>query len=158
MSLMNRLQSSEVTKTEPVTTSNPWLRILALCLFCFPLIITSILLTKAAPKSDNQITPFLYIWLMSFLPYFAACAFVLATKPLTGRWRWVELSIILLGALFLRGILLPLPPGLSHDSWRYLLDARVTLQGFSPYVIAPGDKALASLHNTLLYVDSRYRN
>src|SRR5436305_5689153 len=55
-------------------------------------------------------------------------------------------------------MLLPLPPGLSHDSWRYLWDARVTLHGFSPYVYAPGDKALASLQNTILYTNSRFRN
>ncbi len=157
---MNRLQMPEVTNItdKPVTTSNPWWRILALCLFSLLSIITSILLVEAAPKSDNQITPFLYAWIINFLPYFAACAFVLATKPLAGRWRWIELSIILLDALLLRAILLPLPPGLSRDSWRYLWDARVTLHGFSPYVYAPGDKTLAPLQNTILYLNSRFRN
>lgn len=157
---MNRLQMPEIKHIidKPVTTSNPWWRILALCLLSLLSIITSILLVEAAPKSDNQITPFLYAWIISFLPYFAACAFVLATKPLAGRWLWIELSIILLGALLLRAILLPLPPGLSHDSWRYLWDARVTLHGFSPYVYAPGAKTLAPLQNTILYTNSRFRN
>jgi len=64
----------------------------------------------------------------------------------------------LLGAFLLRGMLLPLPPGLSHDSWRYLWDARVTLHGISPYVYAPGDKALAPLRDSILYANSRFRN
>ncbi len=157
---MNRLQMPEVTNItgKPLTSSRPWWRLLTLSLLCLLSIIISIRLISAAPKSDNQITPFLYAWIISFLPYFTACAFVLATKPLVGRWRWIELSIILFGAFLLRAILLPLPPGLSHDSWRYLLDAQVTLHGFSPYVYAPGDKVLASLHNTILYANSRYRN
>jgi hypothetical protein len=157
---MSRLQVPEVTNItdKPVTTSSPWRHILALSLLCLLSIITSILLISAAPKSDNQITPFLYAWMISFLPYFAACAFVLATKPLAGHWRWIELGIILLGALLLRTILLPLPPVLSHDSWRYLWDARVTLHGFSPYVYAPEDKALAPLHDSILYANSRFRN
>ncbi len=91
-------------------------------------------------------------------PIFRGLRFVLATKPLDGNWRWVELGIIVLGAFILRIMLLPLPPGLSHDSWRYLWDARVTLHGFSPYVYVPGDKALASLQNTILYTNSRFRN
>jgi Glycosyltransferase family 87 len=121
-------------------------------------VIIYVLLIHAVPESDDRITPFLHVWMISFLPYFAACAFVLATKPLDGKWRWVELGIIVLGAFILRVMLLPLPPGLSHDSWRYLWDARVTLHGFSPYVYAPGDKALASLQNTILYTNSRFRN
>jgi Glycosyltransferase family 87 len=157
---MSKLHIPEVLHIadKPITTSRPWRRILALCLLCLLSIVTSILLIGAAPKSDEQIAPFLYAWMISFLPYFAACAFVLATKPLVGRWRWIELGIILLGAFLLRAMLLPLPPGLSHDSWRYLLDARVTLHGFSPYVYAPGDKALAPLHDSILYANSRYRN
>ena len=143
---------------KPLISSPRWWRLLVLSLLCLLSIIASIMLKWAAPKSDDNIAPFLYAWLISFLPYFAACAFVLATKPLPGQWRWVELSIILLGALLLRAILLPLPPGLSHDSWRYLLDAQVTLHGFSPYVYAPADKALAPLHDSILYANSRFRN
>jgi Glycosyltransferase family 87 len=158
--LMSKLHIPEVSHKadKPVTPSHPWRRILALWLLCLLSIVIYILLIGAAPKSDDQISPFLYVWMISFLPYFAACAFVLATKPLVGRWRWIELGSILLGAFLLRAILLPLPPGLSHDSWRYLLDARVTLHGFSPFVYAPGDKALAPLQDSIVYANSRYRN
>jgi hypothetical protein len=66
--------------------------------------------------------------------------------------------VILLGALVLRAMLLPLPPGLSRDAWRYLWDARVTLHGFSPYVYAPWDTALLPLRDHLLLPNSRFRD
>jgi hypothetical protein len=157
---MSRLQVSEVIlkSDKQVTVKRPWWRILTLCFLCLLSVIIYILLISAAPQRDDLIAPFLHFWMISFLPYFAACAFVLATKPLGGRWRWIELGIILLGAFVLRVMLLPLPPGLSHDSWRYLWDARVTLHGYSPYVYAPGDKTLAALQHSILYTNSRFRN
>jgi Glycosyltransferase family 87 len=157
---MSKLQVSEevLIADKPATAKRPWRRMLALCLLCLLSVITFVVLINAAPQSDEQIAPFLHVWMISFLPYFAACAFVLITKPLKGGWRFIELSIIVIGALLLRVMLLPLPPGLSHDSWRYLWDARVTLHGFSPYVYAPLDKALAPLQNTILFTNSRFRN
>jgi hypothetical protein len=157
---MAKLQVSEVIliADKPATVRRPWQRILTLFLLCLLSVITYIVLIHAAPQSDDLIAPFLHVWMISFLPYFAACAFVLATKPLAGPWRFIELGIIVIGALLLRVMLLPLPPGLSHDSWRYLWDARVTLHGFSPYVYAPSDKTLGTLQNTILYTNSRFRN
>lgn len=139
-------------------TKRPWWRSLAL----FTLLLLSIgmyvVLISAAPKADNMITPFLQVWLLCFLPYVMACALVLATKPAVGRWRRIELGIILVGALALRAMLLPLPPGLSHDAWRYLWDARVILHGYSPYVYAPWDRVLVPLRDTLILGNSRFRN
>ena len=156
---MSKLQVPEVIPVaEPVTVKRSWWRILTLCSLLLCSVFTYILLIHAAPQNDDRIAPFLHVWMISFLPYFAASAFVLATKPLAGKWRWIELGIIVLGAFILRIMLLSLPPGLSHDSWRYLWDARVTLHGFSPYVYAPADKALASLQNTILFTNSRFRN
>jgi hypothetical protein len=141
-----------------VTSKRPRWHILTLCsLFSLSALIY-ILLIHASPQNDDRIAPFLQVWMISFLPYFAACAFVLATKPLAGKWRWIELGIIVSGAFILRMMLLPLPPGLSHDSWRYLWDARVTLHGFSPYVYPPWSKELAALQHTILYTNSRFRN
>src|SRR5712692_1802826 len=157
---MSNLQAPEVIQIvkKPATNRHPWWRILTLCLLCLLAVIIYILLIRAAPVSDNRIDPFLNVWMISFLPYFMACAFVLLTKPLAGHWRWIELGIILFGAFLLRAMLLSQPPGLSHDSWRYLWDARVTLHGFSPYAYAPGDKTLAALQNSILYTNSRFRN
>ena len=157
---MSKLQVPEVIQLadKRVTMKRPWWRILTLCSLFSLSVIIYILLIHASPQSDDRIAPFLHVWMISFLPYFAACAFVLATKPLAGKWRRIELGNIVLGAFILRVILLPLPPGLSHDSWRYLWDARVTLHGFSPYVYPPGAKVLAVLQNTFLYTNSRFRN
>src|SRR6266566_5518278 len=141
-----------------MTARYPRWRLLVLCLLLLLSVAISLLLISTAPQSDGHVVPFLHVWMISFLPYFAACAFVLATKPVKGRWHWIEVSVILLGAFILRAMLLPLPPGLSRDSWRYLWDARVTLHGFSPYVYAPWDKALLPLRDNLLLSNSRFRN
>ena len=157
---MSKLQVHEVIQLaeKQVTSKRPWWHILTLCSLFSLSVIIYILLMHASPQSDDRIVPFLHVWMISFLPYFAACAFVLATKPLVGKWRWIELGSIVGGAFILRMMLLPLPPGLSHDSWRYLWDARVTLHGFSPYVYAPWSKELAALQHTILYTNSRFRN
>jgi len=136
----------------------PWWRSLALFLLLLLSIALYGALITVAPQPDTEITPFLLIWILCFLPYFAACALVLATRPVTNRWRWIELSIILVGALIFRAMVLPLPPGLSHDSWRYLWDARVTLHGYSPYVYPPDDKVFSSLQDQVIYANSRYRD
>jgi hypothetical protein len=141
-----------------ISARHPWWRVLVLCLLFLTSVALYIKLTGATPRNDNFIAPFLRVWMLCFLPYFVACAFVLVTKPPVGRWRWMELGIILSGALIFRIMLLPLPPGLSHDSWRYLWDARVLLHGYSPYVYAPWDKVLLPLRDNLLYPNSRFRN
>jgi len=142
----------------PIPSKRPWWRSCLLFVLLLFSIIIYVALIGAVPKADNRIMPFLYVWIISFLPYFIACALVLATKPALGRWRWAELGIIFGGALVLRIMLLPLPPGLSHDSWRYLWDARVILHGYSPYVYAPLDGKLAALRDTLILGNSRFRN
>jgi hypothetical protein len=95
-------------------------------------------------------------YLLCFIPYAAACVLVLFTRPAPGRWRWLEIGLILSGALLLRSILLPLPPNLSRDSWRYVWDARVFLHGYSPYTTIPNIQALVPLHD-FIYANSRFR-
>ena len=157
---MPKLQEPDIlliTDTPVKVKHHRW-RMLMLCLLLSLSVLANMLLIHVAPQIDGQLATFLHVWMIGFLPYFAACAFVLATKPLTAKWRWIELGIILSGAFVLRVMLLPLPPDLSHDSWRYLWDARVTLNGFSPYVYPPGAKILAGLQHTILYTNSRFRN
>ncbi|HZS78996.1 MAG TPA: glycosyltransferase family 87 protein [Ktedonobacteraceae bacterium] len=139
-------------------TSRPGPRIVLLIACFLLLLFCAFLLIVNAPPNDSQIRPFLYVWMLSFLPYFAGSALILCTKPLSGRMRWLEVGIILLGAFILRALLLPQPPELSHDSWRYLWDAQVTLRGYSPYVYVPSDKVFADLHNSILFANSRFRN
>ncbi len=53
-----------------------------------------------------------------------------------------ELMIIWVWALVFRLVLLPVPPELTDDFYRYLWDGHVQLQGVNPYLHAPGDPAL----------------
>nr|BBH94837.1 hypothetical protein KTA_30360 [Thermogemmatispora argillosa] len=103
------------------------------------------------------INAFVWHWLLTFLPYLLACGLVLVSAPLPGRARYLELGLLLGGALVLRLMLLPISPVLSPDAWRYLWDARVTLLGYSPYVYAPGDPHFIHLRD-FVFANSRYRN
>lgn len=49
-------------------------------------------------------------------------------------------------AVAMRAVLLPLPPGLSDDVWRYLWDGHVQLSGVNPYSFAPSAPELVGLH------------
>jgi Glycosyltransferase family 87 len=136
---------------------SPWWRSLALSVLLSLSIALYLILIHVVPQG-NDFTTFLSVWMITFLPYIAACALVLVTKPVMGGWRWAELAIIFAGAFAMRVMLLPLPPLLSHDSWRYVWDARVTLHGYSPYVYAPGNPILSSLTDKLIFNESRFRN
>ncbi len=160
MSLVHTSNTAEIVKVAPIARY-PWWRAAALgMLLLLALALYPFLYRTARPDTalDNYFfLPFLRLWTLSFLPYFAACALVLATRPSQGRWRCIELGIVLAGALVLRAVLLPLPPGFSRDSWRYLWDARVTLHGFSPYIYLPSSAPLKPLVDTVLYPRMRFR-
>ncbi len=129
-----------------------------LCILLLLAIGYNVFLALIAPPPDtNQEALFVWLWLISFAPYLAASILILATRGPVGRKRWLELAIILVGALILRGQLMFVPPILSHDSWRYLWDARVTLRGYSPYAYRPDSPVLESLRN-VLYTNSRFRD
>jgi hypothetical protein len=113
-------------------------------------------LALTAPTDTQPLSGFVLLWLGCFIPYALACLLILGTRALQGRARWIELVVIMVGALALRILFLDKDPNLSHDSWRYLWDARVTLHGYSPYVYAPGHSAVASLRD-FLYDRSRFR-
>ncbi len=116
-----------------------------------------VLAQMTPPDPEHSQTGFLSFWMLTYLPYLAACLLVLVTPPATGRRRWLELALILGGALLLRLPLIGLAPNLSRDSWRYVWDARVFLHGYSPYVYAPGDSRLIGLRDFIL-ANSRFRN
>jgi hypothetical protein len=117
------------------------------------------LIMDTTPQGDVLTPSFLQLWMISFLPYFIGCAFVLASKPASGHWSWVEIGIILSGAFALRVMLVSLPPtsALSRDSWRYLWDARVTLLGHSPYTLAPLNALYIHLRD-FIFTNMRFRN
>lgn len=153
------LQTPHAREMQPLPTSSRrsrW-RLALLCVLLSLSIAFNIYFLFTAPPIDTPNGLFITLWLVSFLPYLAACILVLVTKPQVGRAKWIELGLILVGALTLRAILLPVLPDLSHDSWRYLWDARVTLHGYSPYVYGPGSPLYASLRD-FVYNNSRFRN
>ena len=141
----------------PKAVRRSWWRLLVLPFLLLISIAFYALLIKIASPPEGPVIPFLPVWMIAFFPYLVGSSYVLMTKPFTGRWFWIELGAILLGALIFRVMLLPLEPGLSRDAWRYLWDARVIVHGYSPYVYAPGDKVLRPLWN-ILYQHARYRN
>lgn len=142
---------------EAHTEKRPWLPSLILLLLLLVSLVLYGVLIAAAPPDDMHADPFVQVWLVCFLPYFAACGLILAAKPAAGRWLWLEIGIIFGAAFIFRALLLPLPPGLSRDSWRYLWDARVTLYGYSPYVYPPNAKVFAPLVDQI-FASMRFRN
>ncbi|HEX7735700.1 MAG TPA: glycosyltransferase family 87 protein [Ktedonobacteraceae bacterium] len=137
-----------------------WLRSLGLAACFFASGALYLWLGSAVPADPNSTAstlPFVHIWLLAYIPYALACALILCTRPAPGRWRRREFWLILGGALLLRLLLLDLPPNLSHDSWRYVWDARIFLHGYSPYVTAPGAPELVPLRD-FIYAYSRFRN
>jgi alpha-1,6-mannosyltransferase len=80
----------------------------------------------------------------------AGVAYVLAMRELFSTPEFPRRVIVFglaLSALwhfqFLR-----MPPGLDDDTHRYVWDARVQRLGYNPYIVVPGDPALASLHTS----------
>jgi alpha-1,6-mannosyltransferase len=62
------------------------------------------------------------------------------------------LSIILIGSVLFRVILVPLdPPRLSTDIYRYIWDGRVQGTGINPYLYLPVDPRLAGLRDDSIY-------
>jgi hypothetical protein len=89
------------------------------------------MMAVAAPVSApiGKIITFMAVWGVCFCLYFVASVWLMMTRPLTGRWLWGELGVILGAALLFRLMLVNLPAELSPDVWRYLWDARVTWHG-----------------------------
>ncbi len=69
-----------------------------------------------------------------------------AARSLAGG-RALVIALVL-GLLF-RGLLIPEPPFLSDDYFRYLWDGVVQLRGINPYRHAPADPALAGIDDAL---------
>src|SRR5690242_20899 len=100
-----------------VPHKHPWWHALLLSvLLSFVIALYAVLIGVASREKST--TPFLSVWVISFLPYLGACGLVLMTKAVEGYWQWVELALIFVGALVMRVILVPVPPLLSHDVWR----------------------------------------
>jgi hypothetical protein len=158
MSILPVTQQLSVLRTAQFSKHSGWRSLILVAILAFSLTACALIMAST-PQSDVLTSPFMYKWMVSFLPYLIGCIFVLATKSAHGYWRWIELGIILAGAFALRIILVPLPPtsALSRDSWRYLWDARVTLLGHSPYTLAPLNALYIHLRD-FIFTNMRFRN
>ncbi len=78
--------------------------------------------------------------------YFGAVALVLH-HPMPRGTLWLVLGV----AVVLRACVLPAPPFLSSDVFRYVWDGRVQNTGINPYLYVPADPALAPLRDTAIY-------
>jgi len=155
MSTLQASKSVQAANTS-VSTRFPWWRIPVLLALLLLSIALYIALMNVVPPPNSFVTSsnirgMIGIWMSNFLPYFGACALILIAKPTFGRWYRMELGIIFAGALILLVMLFPVLSVLSHDSWRYLWDARVLLHGYSPYVFAPDSRILEPLRDNYLY-------
>lgn len=88
---------------------------------------------------------FLILFGLMFVGYGAGLA------ALAHCGRRITLLVILTVGVAARLILLPAPPTLSTDAYRYVWDARVAYAGINPYAFAPVAPELAHLHDTVIY-------
>ena len=88
---------------------------------------------------------FLVIFSLAFLAY--GCG-ALAAYHLRGR---LGVAIIMAVGLVARVILLPTPPSLSTDAYRYVWDARVAVAGIDPYAYPPVAPEIAGLRDANIY-------
>jgi hypothetical protein len=158
MSILPFSHPSNVLRIVQFTKHPGWRSLMLLAILALSLTVCALIM-DTTPQDDVLTPSFMQMWMISSLPYFIGCAFVLATKPASGHWRGIEISTILSGAFALRVMLVPLPPtsALSRDSWRYLWDARVTLLGHSPYALAPLNALYIHLRD-FIFTNMRFRN
>ena len=88
---------------------------------------------------------FLVLFSLAFVAY--GCGAVAAYHL---RDRAGVAAIVAIG-LVARAILLPTPPSISTDAYRYVWDARVATAGFSPYAFPPTAQELAGLRDSSIY-------
>ncbi len=87
----------------------------------------------------------LYPALFAF--YFVA-AYMLWLHRSASRAKWHVICVLACSVLF-RGLVLSGPVAKNNDTWRYLWEGRVALEGINPYSVAPGDDACAELRDKL---------
>ena len=96
-------------------------------------------------SSRDDAPPGLFV-LLSLLAFIVYLSGLFAARPLAGR---TALVIALVSGLLFRLLLLPEPPLLSDDYFRYLWDGLLQTRGINPYRYAPADPALTGLADSL---------
>lgn len=132
----------------PGSAAAPWRRTLAAAAPWLairgpgpPLLVEAIALAALGVGGDPAARP-----LRTLLLFALAAAALWALVGAVRRVRCGLLAVLAVAAL-VRALLLPLPPTLSADVWRYLWEGRVAAAGHNPYVTAPDHPALAALRD-----------
>ncbi len=102
-------------------------------------------LAVCSRKFSNAGEPSFIIWLAV-----AGMAYLLAVRELFSTPKFPKRIIVigLILAAVWHFLFLLKPPGLDDDIHRYVWDGRVQRLGYNPYLLVPGDPALASLHTS----------
>ncbi|MGU3666749.1 glycosyltransferase 87 family protein [Methylobacterium sp. A49B] len=96
--------------------------------------------------SATRANLFVAVVAAGLIPYVLAVRLILRER-LPGRALWLVLGL----AAAMRAALLPAPPFLSSDIYRYVWDGRVQAAGTNPYRFIPADPALAPLRDAAVY-------
>jgi alpha-1,6-mannosyltransferase len=113
------------------------------------LVLTLAGLALEIPAADGglpRINLLVGLMMIQAAAYFGAVAVTLRHR-LPARTLWLVLGI----GILLRAILLPTPPFLSSDIYRYVWDGRVQAAGINPYRYLPVDPALTPLRDAQIY-------
>ena len=102
------------------------------------------LTATAALAGGSHAGRLLVPWLLAHVVYLAAVWLVMA------RQTTLPVGWLIAVGLLPRLLLLPTPPTLSEDLYRYLWDGRLVAEGVNPYLHAPADSAHARYHDALL--------
>lgn len=84
-------------------------------------------------------------WVTTAFVVYALVGWRIARSDADHESRRVQAAVLWVFALTFRLALLPVPPELSDDIYRYLWDGHVQLEGVNPYAYAPADPALERL-------------
>lgn len=108
-------------------------------------LVAACLALASVPNLVEAPRTFLVLWVLAFAAYALG---VVALQRVPGRRA---LGILLLVAGACRLVLLPAPPTLSTDAYRYVWDARVARTGFSPWAYPATAPELAGLRDQAIY-------
>lgn len=95
----------------------------------------------------NPVWIYLTLYTILFLGYVYAAGRLVPRMPRSAA-RWLLPVIMVFGILF-RLAVLPTPPSLSTDMYRYVWDGRLTMHGINPYRWTPNAQTLRSLRDPI---------
>lgn len=124
-------------------------RLTTLGLLLLALTLAALLLelpVKLSIQEHDRTKLFVGLLTAAVLVYFAAVRLVLRSS-LPPRAVWIVLAI----GCTARAMLLPAPPFLSSDIYRYVWDGTVQRAGINPYRFVPADPSLSTLRDSTIF-------